>query len=68
MTSEEGKQVARAAMGWLGTPHVNQAKVKWKGVDCGMLLIASLEDAGLRKSLIRICDLATGFYTSTADA
>lgn len=49
MTSEEGERVARAAMGWLGTPHINQAKVKGKGVDCGMLLIASLEDAGLMK-------------------
>ena len=49
MISEEGERVARAAIGWLGTPHVNQAKVKGKGVDCGMLLIASLEDAGLMK-------------------
>lgn len=31
---------------WLGTPHVNQAKVKGKGVDCGMLLIACLENTG----------------------
>lgn len=37
-------------MGWLGTPHVNGAKIKYKGVDCGMLLIASLEDAGLVKN------------------
>ena len=34
-------------MPWLGTPHVNQARVKGIGVDCGMLLIGALEDAGL---------------------
>lgn len=31
---------------WLGTPHVNGAKVKGKGVDCGMLLIGCVEGAG----------------------
>ena len=41
-----GRKIANAALEYLGTPHVNQAKVKGKGVDCGMLLIASLEDAG----------------------
>ena len=41
-----GRKIADAALEYLGTPHVNQAKVKGKGVDCGMLLIASLEDAG----------------------
>lgn len=44
--SELGRKIANAALEWLGTPHVNQARVKGKGVDCGMLLIASLEDAG----------------------
>ncbi len=44
--SELGKKIANAACGYLGTPHVNQARVKGKGVDCGMLLIASLEEAG----------------------
>lgn len=38
--------IVKEAYTWLGTPHVNQAKVKGKGVDCGMLLIACLEDAG----------------------
>ncbi len=42
----QGEKIARAAEKWLGTPHVNGAKVKGVGVDCGMLLIASLEDAG----------------------
>lgn len=41
-----GDRIADAAMQWIGTPHVNGAKVKGKGVDCGMLLIAALEDAG----------------------
>lgn len=41
-----GRKIANAALEWLGTPHINQAKVKGKGVDCGMLLIASLEGAG----------------------
>lgn len=41
-----GRKIANAALEYLGTPHVNQAKVKGKGVDCGMLLIAALEGAG----------------------
>ena len=41
-----GRKIADAALEYLGTPHVNQAKVKGKGIDCGMLLIASLEGAG----------------------
>ena len=43
----DGEKIANAALAWLGTPHVNQAKVKGKGVDCGQLLIAAVEDAGL---------------------
>lgn len=43
----DGEKIAAAAMPWLGTPHVNQARVKGIGVDCGMLLIGALEDAGL---------------------
>lgn len=42
-----GQKIADAAKEYLGTPHVNQAKVKGKGVDCGMLLIAALEGAGV---------------------
>lgn len=42
-----GERIAKAAMPWLGTPHVNQARVRGCGVDCGMLLIAALEDAGV---------------------
>ena len=29
--------IVEEAYTWLGTPHVNQAKVKGKGIDCGML-------------------------------
>ena len=43
----DGERIVEAAMPWLGTPHVNQARVKGIGVDCGMLLIGALEDAGL---------------------
>ncbi len=39
--------IASEALTWLGTPHMNGAKVKGKGVDCGMLLIGALEGAGL---------------------
>lgn len=41
-----GDKIAQASLGWLGTPHINMARVKGRGVDCGMLLIASLEDSG----------------------
>lgn len=47
MKNEQGKAIAAAAKQWLGTPHVNGAKVKGYGVDCGMLLVAATEDAGL---------------------
>lgn len=43
----DGQKIATAALKWLGTPHVNMAKVRGRGVDCGMLLIAATEDAGL---------------------
>ena len=43
----DGERIVDAVMPWLGTPHVNQARVKGSGVDCGMLLISALEDAGL---------------------
>ena len=47
--TDRGRKIANAALEYLGTPHVNQARVKGKGVDCGMLLIASLEDSGVIK-------------------
>ena len=45
--SENGDKIAQAALRWLGTPHINMARVKGRGVDCGMLLIASLEESGV---------------------
>lgn len=44
-----GEKIAKEAMTWISTPHVNMAKVKGIGVDCGMLLIGSVEGAGLIK-------------------
>lgn len=50
-----GKDIAKAACEWIGTPHVNNAKVKGVGVDCGMLLIAALEDSHtIKKDSIKI--------------
>ena len=53
--SEHGQRIAEAAKSWLGTPHINNAKVKGKGIDCGMLLLASTEDAGLiKKGVVQV--------------
>ena len=58
-----GRKIANAALEYLGTPHVNQAKVKGKGVDCGMLLIASLEDAGaVEKDSIEIAPYSNEWH------
>lgn len=45
-----GERIAAEARTWLGTPHVNMAKVKGVGVDCGMLLIGVLEGARIIKT------------------
>ena len=45
----DGEKIAKVAAEWLGTPHINGAKVKGRGVDCGMLLVGCVEDAGLLK-------------------
>ena len=47
ITPEEGKKIAEAAKKWLGTPHMNMGKVKGVGVDCALLCMAAVEDAGL---------------------
>lgn len=39
--------VVRAALGWLGTPFHDRARVKGAGVDCVNLLIAAFTEAGL---------------------
>ncbi len=44
-----GEKIANAAKLWLNTPHINGARVRGAGVDCGMLLIGATEDAGLIK-------------------
>lgn len=59
----DGEKIAAAAMPWLGTPHVNQARVKGLGVDCGMLLIGALEDAGLiEKGTIEIAPYSNEWH------
>ena len=35
----DGEKIAKEAAAWLGTPHINGAKVKGRGVDFCMLLI-----------------------------
>lgn len=47
ISEEEGKKIAAAALTWLGTPHVNAARVRGKGIDCAKLCMAATEDAGL---------------------
>lgn len=64
----DGEKIAKASLTWLGTPHVNQAKVKGKGVDCGMLLIASIEDAGIMpKGFIHIKPYSNMWHLSHSD-
>lgn len=59
----DGENIAAAARTWLGTPHVNQARVKGIGVDCGMLLIGALEDAGLiKKGAIKIAPYSNEWH------
>lgn len=59
----DGENIAAAARTWLGTPHVNQAMVKGIGVDCGMLLIGALEDAGLiDKGAIKIAPYSNEWH------
>lgn len=47
ITEEEGKRIADASLRWLGTPHVNAARVRGHGIDCAKLCMAAVEDAGL---------------------
>lgn len=59
----DGEKIAAAVRSWLGTPHVNQARVKGIGVDCGMLLIGALEDAGLiDKGAIKIAPYSNEWH------
>lgn len=59
--------IVKEAYTWLGTPHVNQAKVKGKGIDCGMLLIACLEGAGyIKRGAIKIPRIPMSGICTTA--
>lgn len=64
----DGEKIAKASLTWLGTPHVNQAKVRRKGVDCGMLLIASIEDAGIMpKGFMQVKPYSNMWHLSHSD-
>lgn len=41
-----GERMKASAMTWIGTPYLNYARVKGKGVDCGNLLLACLVESG----------------------
>lgn len=59
----DGEKIVEAGRSWLGTPHVNQARVKGIGVDCGMLLIGALEDSGLiDKGAIKIAPYSNEWH------
>lgn len=45
--AEEREAVVRAARGWLGTRWEHRARVRGAGVDCGQLLAAVYEEAGI---------------------
>jgi len=44
---QQRQQVVDEAKSWLGTPHINEARVKGAGVDCGMLVLETFERCGL---------------------
>lgn len=60
ITEDEGKKIAAAALAWLGTPHVNGARVKGHGIDCAKLCMAATEDAGL----MEYDTIQTGAYSN----
>lgn len=63
ITEEEGKQIVEAAKQWLGTPHINDARVRGIGVDCGMLLLGATEDAGLiRKDSVEVAPYSNEWH------
>mgnify|MGYP002583962131 CR=1 FL=1 len=64
----DGEKIVSAALPWLGTPHINMARVKGKGVDCGMLLIGALEDSGLiKKGSIKIAPYSNEWHLHHSD-
>lgn len=44
---EQRAAVVREALSWLGTPYHHAARIKGAGVDCGQILAAVYEAAGL---------------------
>jgi cell wall-associated NlpC family hydrolase len=47
MEASQRERVVQIAKTWLRTPYHSNARVKGAGVDCGMLLLAVFEEAGL---------------------
>lgn len=43
----QGKLIANVALTWVGTPYMNYAMVKGRGVDCAHLIVGVLLEAGL---------------------
>lgn len=54
--AERGRVVAIART-WLGTPYHDHAKIKGAGVDCGQIIGATFEEAGI------IDSFETGYYS-----
>lgn len=64
----EGEKIAEAALSWLGTPHVNGAKSRGHGIDCGMLLIAATEDAGyIAKDAVKVAPYSNEWHLHHSD-
>lgn len=47
LEAEQRQAVVAAARTWVGTPYHHRAKLKGKGVDCIMLLVAAFEEAAV---------------------
>ena len=63
ITPEQGMEIVEAARTWLGTPHINDARVRGIGVDCGMLLLGATEDAGLiRKDSVEVAPYSNEWH------
>lgn len=45
--AEERHRVVEVARTWIGTPFISRAKVRGHGADCGTLIAACFEEAGL---------------------
>jgi len=58
-----GEKIAKAAMGWLGTPYVNNSMAKGVGVDCSYLLIGAFIDSGvMRPDRLQIEDYSNEWH------